>query len=53
MDQATAHHIEMLEAANRQYRQSLRILAEAVLAGHPDTQELARLAKVEILGEPA
>jgi len=41
----------MLEAELRQYRQSLRILADAVLAGDDYTEELARQAIVDVLGE--
>lgn len=51
MDQQTAHRIELLEAEIRQYRQSLRILAEAVLAGSEHTEHLAKQAIDEVLGE--
>lgn len=52
MDQLTAHRIELLEAEIRQYRQSLRILSEAVLAGSEHTEALAKQAMEEVLGEP-
>ena len=51
MDQATAHRIEMLEAEIRQYRQSLRILSDAVLAASEHCVELARQAKRDVLEE--
>lgn len=53
MDQQTAHRIELLEAELRQYRQSLRILAQHVLAGSEHSEDLARQAMEEVLGETA
>jgi hypothetical protein len=55
MDQATAHRMELLEAEIRDYRQRLRILAQAVLAGNyrdgrPESEPLAQAA-MEYLGE--
>lgn len=49
MDHQTAHRIELLEAEIRQYRQSLRILAEHVLAGSEHTETLAQQAIDEVL----
>lgn len=51
MDQQTAHRIELLEAEIRQYRQSLRILAQHVLAGGEHAEDLARQAITEVLEE--
>jgi len=55
MNQATAHRMELLEAEIRDYRQRLRILAQAVLAGNyrdgrPESELLAQAA-LEYLGE--
>ena len=51
MDQQTAHRIELLEAELRQYRQTLRILAKAVLEDSEHQKSMARQVMTEVLGE--
>lgn len=51
MDQQSAHRIELLEAELRDYRQSLRILAQHVLADSEWSKDLARQAMEDVLGE--
>jgi hypothetical protein len=45
MENATAHRVELLEAEIRKYRQALRILAEAAIAGSDQTVPLALAAE--------
>jgi len=44
MDQEQLHREELLEAEIRLYRQRLRNLANAVIAGDPDVVEMAEAA---------
>jgi len=46
MDQHTQHRVELLEAEIRKYRQALRILADAAIAGDEHTVPLALAAKI-------
>jgi len=41
-----AHRVELLEAEIRRYRQALRILSEAVIAGSDRTVPLALAAEI-------
>ena len=42
----TAHRVELLEAEIRKYRQALRILAEAAIAGSDELVPLAMAAEI-------
>jgi len=46
MTETEQHRVELLEAEIRKYRQALRILADAVLAGRRDIVPLALRAKL-------